>query len=333
MITNLDGPKRSLCIEDVPEPRVHPLTGEEGVVIDVRAAGASYPEVLMSRGEYQLQPELPFVPGTEVAGVVRSAPATATVSAGDRVAACCRVGGFAETAIAAPHLTFRLPDALDFAEGAALVLNYHTAYLALRLRGRLRDGETVLVHGAAGGVGTAALQVASGLGARTIAIVSSDEKEVVARRAGAGEVLRCDSQWCERARELSGGGVDVVLDPVGGERFLDSLRSLRLEGRLVVVGFVGGPIPAVQANRLLLNNIEVVGAAWGPYVRARPEQASVIGEAVQALVRDGCVRPIVGERYPLEAAAEALASIEERRALGKVVLDVAPARPSRSVAR
>src|SRR5207248_6503880 len=147
------------------------------VVVDVHAAGVSFPEVLQTRGEYQIKPPLPFVPGSEVAGVVRSAPEGAEVSAGDRVAAFCMLGGFAEVAVAPDFLTFRLPDALDFAQGAGLVLNYHTAYFGLKLRGRLAEAETVLVHGAAGGVGTAALQVASGLGARTIAVVSSDEKE------------------------------------------------------------------------------------------------------------------------------------------------------------
>jgi NADPH2:quinone reductase len=323
-ITRLAGPDDSIEIADLPTPGdIHPLTGEPGVVIEVRAAGASYPEVLMTRGEYQLQPELPFVPGTEVAGVVRSAPASASVSPGDRVAACTRVGGFAEVAVAAPFLTFPLADRLDFEEGAALVLNYHTAYLSLRVRGRLEADETVLVHGAAGGVGTASLQVAKGLGARTIAVVSSDAKEEAARAAGADEVLRSTGAWREEAEELSGGGVDMVLDPVGGDRFLDSLRVLRTTGRLVVVGFVGGPIPKIKANRLLLNNIDVIGAAWGPYTRARPGGAAEIGAAVDRLIEAGAVRPLVGERYPLEQAAAALRSLDRRQALGKVVLVVA----------
>src|SRR5581483_4205207 len=164
---------------------------------------------------------------------------------------------------------------------------------ALRLRGRLREGETVLVHGAAGGVGTAALQVARGLGARAIAVVSSDEKERVAREAGAAEVLRSDGPWKDRAKELSGGGVDVVLDPVGGERFTDSLRSLREGGRVVVVGFTGGSIPEVRVNRLLLGNTEVIGAGWGAYVMGRPEVTKQIGAEVLRLAEEGIVRPIV----------------------------------------
>jgi NADPH2:quinone reductase len=291
-------------------------------VIERHAAGVSCPEVRQTRGEYQHKPPLPFVPGSEVAGVVRSAPAGASVAAGERAAAFCVLGAFAEVAVAPPFLTFPLPDALDFAQGAGLILNYHTAYFALALRGRLKEGETVLVHGAAGGVGTAALQVAAGLGGRTIAIVSNDEKERVARAAGATEVLRADGPWKDQAKELSGGGVDVVLDPVGGDRFTDSLRSLGPDGRLVVVGFTGGSIPEVKVNRLLLGNVEVVGAGWGAYALARPELCLEIGAAIGRLIEQGFVRPIVGARFPLEHAAEALQEIDERRATGKVVLDI-----------
>jgi NADPH2:quinone reductase len=278
--------------------------------------------VLQTRGEYQLKPELPFVPGSEVGGVVRSAPEGAGVKPGDRVAAMCMLGAFAEVAVAPEFLTFALPAELDFAQGAALILNYHTAWFALKLRGRLREGETVLVHGAAGGVGTASLQVAKGLGARTIAVVSSEGKERIAREAGADAVLRSDGPWRDEAQEISGGGIDVVLDPVGGDRFLDSLRSLREDGRLVVVGFTGGSIPEVKVNRLLLNNIEVVGAGWGAYVMGKPDLNREIGAGVNRLVAEGVVRPIVGARFPLEQAAEALKLIEGRGATGKVVLDV-----------
>src|SRR3954447_24370528 len=185
-IVELEGPS-SLKLVDVEEPEpTHMLAPDGAVVVDVKAAGVSFPEVLQSRGQYQFKPPLPFVPGAEVGGIVRSAPDGADVQAGDRVAAMCMLGGFAEVAAAPPFLTFKLPDELDFAQGAGLVLNYHTAWFCLKLRGRLEEGETVLVHGAAGGVGTASLQVAKGLGAKTIGVVSSDEKERVARDAGAG---------------------------------------------------------------------------------------------------------------------------------------------------
>jgi NADPH:quinone reductase len=322
-ITELSGPQSALQLGDVPEPEpVHMLTGREGVVVDVRAAGVSFPELLQTRGEYQLKPPLPFIPGGEVAGVVRSAPDGAGVREGDRVAAFCMLGGFAEVAVAPEFFTFRLPEALDFAQGAGLILNYHTACFALKLRGRLAEGETVLVHGAAGGIGTAALQVAKGLGARTFAVVSTDEKERVAREAGADEVLRSDGPWKDEAKERSDGGVDVVVDPVGGDRFTDSLRSLGEGGRVVVVGFTGGSIPEVRVNRLLLNNTEVVGAGWGAYVSTKPDLNREIGGEVLRLVEEGFVRPIVGERFPLERAADALTLLDERGARGKVVLEI-----------
>ena len=322
-ITELTGPASALELVDLPDPEPsHMLTPGSGVIVDVHAAGVSFPEVLQTRGEYQLKPPLPFVPGSEVAGIVRSAPEGAGVAPGDRVAACCMLGGFAEAAVAPDFLAFPLSEKLDFAQGAGLVLNYHTAYFALRMRGRLAEGETVLVHGAAGGVGTASIQVANGLGARTIAVVSTDEKAQVARDAGADEVLRSDGLWKDEAKELSGGGVDVVLDPVGGDRFTDSLRSLGEEGRLVVVGFTGGSIPEVKVNRLLLNNTEVVGAGWGAYVMSKPDVNRRIGAEIDRLVEAGFVRPLVGARFPLDRAAEALEVIDERRATGKVVLDV-----------
>jgi NADPH2:quinone reductase len=321
-ITELSGPESALSLVEVPEPEAsHALTPGSGVIIEVHAAGVSFPEVLQTRGEYQVKPPLPFVPGSEVGGIVRSAPEDAAVSEGDRVAAFCMLGGFAELAVAPSYFCFPLPDELDFAQGAALVLNYHTAYFALVLRGRMRAGETVLVQGAAGGVGTASLQVAKGLGANTIAVVSSDEKEAVAREAGADHVVRSDGPWKDEAKELSDGGVDIVLDPVGGERFTDSLRALRRGGRVVVVGFTGGSIPEVKVNRLLLGNTEVIGAGWGAYVLGDPAVTATIGAAIQDLIDSGFVRPIVGARFPLERASEALALIDGRGATGKVVLE------------
>jgi NADPH2:quinone reductase len=321
-IVSLDGPG-ALEPGEVPEPPAeHFLTPGAGVVIDVHAAGVSFPEVLQTRGQYQLKPDLPFVPGAEVAGVVRSAPPGSGLRPGDRVAAATVLGGFAEVAVAPDFLTFRLPDALDFAQGAGLVLNYHTAWFALRLRAWLRGSEHVLVHGAAGGLGTALLQVAKGLGARTIAVVSSDEKERVAREAGAHDVVRSDGPWRDQVVEMTGGGVDVVADPVGGDRFTDSIRALREDGRLLILGFTGGEIPEVKVNRLLLRNVSLVGAFWGGYAVGKPNLNREIGEALEGLIGDGTVRPIVGARFPLDRAAEALELIDGRGATGKVVLDV-----------
>ncbi|MEA2305544.1 MAG: NADPH:quinone reductase [Solirubrobacteraceae bacterium] len=322
-ITELTGPRTALTLAEVPEPEPsHLLTPGSGVVVDVHAAGVSFPEVLQTRGEYQVKPPLPFVPGSEVGGTVRSAPDGSGFAPGDRVAAFSMLGGFAETAVAPEFLVAHLPDDLDFAQGAGLILNYHTAWFSLVLRGRLQPGETVLVHGAAGGVGTASLQVAKGVGARTIAVVSSDEKERVARDAGADEVVRSDGPWKDQAKELSAGGVDLVLDPVGGDRFTDSLRSLAEGGRVVVVGFTGGSIPEVKVNRLLLNNTEVIGAGWGASVMGKPDVCRQITAELDRLIASGVVRPVVGARFALEQAADALELIDGRGAVGKVVLDV-----------
>ena len=323
-ITELSGPATALQIGDVPEPpREHPMTPGSGVIVDVRSAGVSFPELLQTRGEYQMKPDLPFVPGAEVGGIVREVHGEAHVSEGDRVAAFCMLGAWAEKAVAPTYFTFKIPDAWDFAQGAALVLNYHTAYFALIARGRLAEGETVVVHGAAGGVGTATLQVAKAWGARTIGVVSSDAKEKVAREAGADEVVRSDGPWRDEVKAMTDGGAHLVLDPVGGDRFTDSLRCLREGGRVVVVGFTGGSIPEVRVNRLLLNNTEVVGAGWGAGVLASPDKIAEIGAAVDELVAAGAVAPVIGARFPLERAGEALQLLDSRGATGKVVLEVA----------
>jgi len=288
----------------------------------VRAAGVAFPEVLQTRGMYQLKPELPFVPGSEVAGVVRQAPAGSGFETGQPVMAFCGLGGFAELAVAPTHLVYPLPERFDFAQGASFILNYHTAYFGLAHRGQLAAGEWVLIHGAAGGLGTAALQVAKGLGARTIAVVSSERKRKVVEDLGADQVVLAQEGWKDQVRELSEGGVQLVFDSVGGDRFLDSLRSLRPEGRLLVVGFAGGSIPEVRVNRLLLTNTSIVGVAWGGYAIAKPEVCREIGGALGRLIEAGHLQPLVGERFPLEQARAALESIDRREATGKVVLEL-----------
>lgn len=320
-ITDLSGPETALELVDIVEPEpTHMLTPGHGVVVDVKAAGVSFPEVLQSRGEYQIKPPLPFVPGSEVAGLVRTAPEGSSLKAGDRVAAFCLLGGFAQTTVAPAYFTFPLPEQLDFQQGAGLILNYHTAYFALHTRGRLQAGETVLVHGAAGGVGTAAVQVAKGLGAETIAVVSTDEKAQLASAAGADHVLRSTGAWRDEAKEL--GGADVVLDPVGGDRFTDSLRCLNEGGRLLVVGFTEGSIPEIRVNRLLLNNLDVIGAGWGAYAVSKPQYVAEVATALEQMIEAGHVRPVVGAQFPLVQAADALKLIDGRGAAGKVVLDV-----------
>lgn len=310
-ISSLDGPDAVEEV-DLPDP------AEEGLVtIAVRAAGVAFPELLQTRGRYQIRPDLPFVPGAEVAGVVESAPEGSGFAPGDRVAALCLLGGFAEKVQARPDLTFALPGEVAFEEAASFTFNYATVYFALLERGGLAEGETVLVHGAAGGIGTAAIQVARAFGAgRVIGVVSTEAKGEIARSAGADEVVMADGFL-----EVVGkSAVDIVVDPVGGDRFTDSLRSLREHGRLLVIGFTAGEIPEVKVNRLLLNNISVVGVGWGAYAMARPGHVGREWDAMLPHVRSGALRPVVGAAYPLEDAATALKSLEGRTVTGKVVL-------------
>ena len=281
-------------------------------MVEVHAAGVSFPEVLQTRGEYQLKPPLPFVPGSEVAGVVREAPADAAVGAGRSRGRLLRARRIRETAVAPEFLTFPLSPELDFAQGAGLILNYHTAYFALALRGRLTEGETVLVHGAAGGVGTAALQVARGLGARTIAVVSSEEKQRIAEQAGAETVLRSDGPWKDEAKESRAAAWTSCSTRSAAIASPTACARCARTGRVVVVGFTGGSIPEVRVNRLLLGNTEVIGAGWGAYAMARPELCREIGGALDPMIEAGLLAPIVGARFPLERAARGAA--RDRRA-------------------
>jgi NADPH2:quinone reductase len=312
-ITTLDGPD-ALELVDIPAPEP---TADQ-VLIRVHASGVSFPEVLQSRGQYQMKPDLPFVPGAEIAGEVISAPDGSGFSAGDRVAALCMLGGFAQEAVASVDLTFPLPDSISYEQGAAIIFNYGTAYFALVERGRLDAGESVLVHGAAGGIGTAAIQVAKAFGAgRVIAVTSTAEKGAIALEAGADAFVLPEG-FKDAVKEQ--GGVDIVVDPVGGDRFTDSLRCLNEDGRLLVIGFTAGEIPTVKVNRLLLNNISVVGVGWGAYALSRPGHIAQEWTALAPHLGSGALRPVVGPTFPLAEATQALLTLDERRATGKVVL-------------
>lgn len=316
-VSKLDGPE-AIEIVDIPEPA--PLPG--GVVIDVHAAGVAFPDVLMTRGLYQMKPEMPYVVGGEVAGVVREAPEGARVRPGDRVCALTLLGNaMAEVATTPTEMVFALPDNISFEEGAGILFNDLTVHFCLRNRGRLAEGESVLVHGAAGGIGTSTLRMARALGAgRVIAVVSTEAKAEVARAHGATDVVLTDG-WLDRVRELTGNrGVDIVLDPVGGERFTDSIRSLARGGRLLVVGFTGGDIPSVKVNRLLLKNVEVVGAGWGEWMLSHPGYLAEQWDEVGPLFAAGKIAPPQPVLFPLERAAEAVAALENRAATGKVVV-------------
>jgi NADPH2:quinone reductase len=317
-VVSLDGPD-GLRAVDIPEP----VADGGQLLIDIVATGVSFPDLLMSRGLYQMKPPPPFTPGVEVAGVVRVAPPGGEFATGDRVAAVTMLGGFAEIVAAPPSLTVHLPDVLSFAQGAALLMNYHTAHFALVHRAGLRSGETVAIHGAAGGLGSATVQVARALGAEVVALTSTDAKAEVARAAGAQTVIGTDGDWPAALRAVNGGrGADIIVDPVGGDRFDESLRCLAPAGRLVVVGFTAGRIPTVPVNRLLLRNVSVVGAAWGAWLGGHPELFATISAALAPLIANGSVAPIVGASMPLEEAPAALRLLDQRQATGKVVLEI-----------
>ena len=318
-VTKLEGPRSVELVETADV-----VAGDGQVVIDVHAAGVAFPDVLMTRGQYQIKPPLPFVLGAEVAGLVRAVPEGSPLAVGDRVAAFPGSGGFADQAACDPLLVFPLPSQTSFAAGAALPMNYLTVEFALQRRGRLQAGETVLVHGAAGGIGVATIQLAKLSGARVIAVVSTQDKVATARSAGADEVVLADG-FKDAVRDLTDGrGVDLVMDPVGGDRFTDSLRSLAPEGRLLVVGFTGGEIPTVKVNRLLLNNLTVMGVGWGAYWVPRPGFLQEQWGRLLPHLEAGRLDPPVGSTYPLEQAGEAIAELDERRAAGKVLLAVQP---------
>ncbi|BBY78535.1 NADPH:quinone oxidoreductase [Mycolicibacterium parafortuitum] len=318
-IAELDGPRAAKLVE-IDEP----AADGNSVLVEVHAAGVAFPDALQSRGLYQYKPEMPYTPGAEVAGVVRSAPDGAHVRPGDRVAGLTMLcGAMAEVVALQPERVFPLPDSVSFEAGAGILFNDLTVQFALCERGRLAPGETVLVHGAAGGIGTSTLRLAPAFGAgRTIAVVSTEDKADVARAAGATDVVLADG-FKDAVKELTGGrGVDIVVDPVGGDRFTDSLRSLAPGGRLLVVGFTGGDIPTVKVNRLLLNNVDAVGVGWGAWTMTHPGYLQQQWAELEPLLATGKVaapEPVV---YPLERAAEAIASLEDRSARGKVVVAI-----------
>jgi NADPH:quinone reductase len=300
---------------------VDDVGGKDVVVVDVGAAGVSFPDLLLLRGEYQLRLEPPFVPGMEVAGVVRSAPYESEFKVGQRVTALSMLGGWAEQVVVPPESVRPTPDGLDDAEAVALLGNYQTMYFALAKRGALRHGETVLVLGSAGGVGTAAVQIAKALGAKVIAMVHRPHAAGFVESLGADVVLPLTEGWRQAVLEHTDGrGVDMVVDPIGGEPFDEAIRVLATEGRLLVIGFAAGAIPTVKVNRLLLRNVSVIGVGYGEYVNRKPGAQAVFEFGVGELVKAG-LRPPPPLRFPLAKGAEALQTLADGGVLGKVVLE------------
>ncbi|MEO8603245.1 MAG: NADPH:quinone oxidoreductase family protein [bacterium] len=312
------GPLDSLRVERLADPVPQP--GD--VVVAVRAAGVNYVDALLVQGRYQIKPPLPFVPGGEVAGeVVGLGAGVQTPRLGMRVLVSCGLGGFTDRLAVPASLARPLPAALSFAQGAALLQSYATALFALTRRSAVPAGARVLVLGAGGGVGLASVDVARHLGARVVAAASSAEKLAAATRLGAEAAVDYEREDLKaRVRELAGGGVDFVVDPVGGAHAEAALRALRPFGQYLIVGFAAGQIPALKANLILLQNRSAVGVDWGAWSFQHPEDNAALVDEVLQLAGSGALHPPEPTAFPLERAAEALAALTERRAVGKLVL-------------
>lgn len=319
LVCNAFGPPESLKLEQHHAPL--PATGQ--VLINVKAAGINFPDILMISGDYQVKTAPPFVPGNELAGIVEAVGnGVNRFSAGDRVIATPMGGAFAEKCVVEQNMCLPLPDKLSFEQGAGFTITYATSYHAFRQSTALEPAETVLVLGAAGGVGITAVEIAHALGATVIAAASSDEKLEFARQAGAAELINYSRDSLRDAvRNLTDGkGVDVVFDPVGGELAQQALRSLAWHGRYLVIGFACGDIPQLPANIALLKEASIIGVWWGTWAQKHPADARSNMMELAAMVHTDKLQPRVTETYPLDQFVAAFAAITQRRAKGKVVL-------------
>jgi NADPH:quinone reductase len=317
VVQELSGPS-GLVYTDVDDI----VGNDDTLVVDVRAAGVCFPDLLLSKGEYQLKLPPPFIPGMEAAGVVRWAPEDSEYTVGDRVSAFGVLGGYAEQVIVPLANVTRSPAELDDAEAVSLLVNYNTMYFALARRAAMRAGDSVLVLGSAGGVGTAAIQVARAMGAgKVIALVHRASAMDFVGSLGADVVLPLTDGWAQAVRDHTDGrGVDIVVDPVGGSAFDDAIRVLATDGKLLVIGFAAGAIPTVKVNRLLLRNIGVLGVAWGEYLHQVPGSAALFSWGLNQLVSAG-LKPPPPQRYPLSEGSAALQALADGGVFGKLVLE------------
>ncbi len=313
------GPPSELVVEEVPSLKA----GEGQVLVEVHACGVNFPDTLIIQGKYQFKPALPFSPGAEVAGVVMEVGAGVTdFQPGDRVIAATTWGGYAQQALAQAERVTRMPEGMDFQTAAAFLLTYGTSHHALKDRAELKPGETVLVLGAAGGVGLAAVEIAKVMGARVIAAASTEDKLAICRQHGADETINYSSEDLrERVKALTGGrGVDVIYDPVGGDLSEPALRSMAWRGRFLVVGFAAGAIPNLPLNLPLLKGCAIIGVFLGAFMRSEPQRYASELRELLAWMADGKLHPHVCAVYPLERAADALYDLMNRKVTGKVVL-------------
>lgn len=313
------GPPENLSMEEVADP----VANDDQVIVDVKAAALNFPDVLMVQGKYQSQPEFPFAPGGEISGVISAVGANVTDwQVGDEVFAGCSHGGFAEKIALSPKQLRPKPKSLSFEQASGMTTTYGTSYYALKQRADLKPGENLLVLGAAGGVGIAAVELGKAMGARVIAAASTDEKLAIARDAGADEVINySDGELKDKVKALTDGkGADVIYDPVGGPLFDQCMRCINWYGRVLIVGFVGGDIPKLPTNLVLLKSCQVVGVFYGAFTGRFPEENQKNFQEIMEMADRGDIKPLVGQSYPFEAYADALNCLDERRAIGKVVL-------------
>lgn len=319
LVRSLSEDLSSLKLETIAAP----VAGPGMIRVRMRAASVNFPDILMIQGKYQHKPELPFSPGMEGAGdVIEAGEGVTAFRPGDRVVLGAKQGCFAEEAVVPAAAARHLPDTVSHVHGAAYPVAYLTAHVALVRRGLLQAGETLLVHGAAGGVGLAAVDLGKLMGARVIATASTEEKRRFLSDYGADHVLPATG-FRDAVKSLtSGRGVDVIYDPVGGDVFDESVRCIAFDGRLLVIGFAGGRIPSVSVNMPLIKGFSIVGVRAGEYGRQFPERGAENIRAIDALAASGRIRPHVCARFPLEGVREAMRMLEERRVIGKVVIEM-----------
>ena len=313
------GPPESLVIENVPSK---PL-GKGEVRVALHAAGVNFPDVLIIQGKYQFKPEMPFSPGGEAAGQISEIGEGVTgYKVGDRVIVMCGWGGFADEIVIAADRLQKMPDSMDYATGAAFLMTYGTSHHALRQRAQIKPGETLLVLGAAGGVGLAAVELGKVMGARVIAAASTDEKLALCRKYGADEVINYTTEKIrDRVKELTGGkGADVIYDAVGGDAFDEAIRCINWDGRLLVVGFASGRIPQLPVNLALLKGCQVVGVFWGDFTRREPELHRQNLDEMMRWFAEGKLHPHISASYPMEKVADALNDMMNRKVQGKAVV-------------
>ena len=322
LVCNELGPTDNLTLEERPTP----VPGKGEILVDVKAAGVNFPDVLTVQGKYQFKPELPFVPGVEVAGIIAAVGEGVTSrKVGERVIATLPIGGFSEQCIGSEYGSFGMGETMSYEQAAGFAITYGTSYYALKQQAKIQPGETLLVLGAAGGVGIATIQIAKAMGATVIAAASTEEKLDFACEAGADlRINYSEENLKDQVKALTGGkGVDVIYDPVGGDFSEQAFRAIAWDGRFLVIGFASGPIPAIPLNLMLLKGASVVGVFWGAWAARFPSESQNNFDELIRMIDSGQFSPLVTEVYPLDQYKAAFASISERRAKGKVILSMA----------